>query len=75
MDDETKEKLAKVMDKVTELDADMSLTSKGYGKVEWSIGIHFGEETPGSAMVAGASYGIGDTLSEALDGPISDFKL
>lgn len=75
MDDETKEKLAKVMDKADELDANVSLTRSGYGDEEWSIGIVFGEEAPGSPMAGGASYGAGDDLSSCLDGPIKDFKL
>lgn len=75
MNDETKEKLAKVIDKAEELDANVSITRSGYGDGEWSIGIMFGEETPGSRMAGGASYGAGDDLSSCLDGPIKDFKL
>lgn len=32
----------------------------------WMVGFEWGEETPGSSMYAGASYGTGSTLEVAL---------
>ena len=32
----------------------------------WTVGLEWGEETPGSSMYAGASYGTGDTIEQAL---------
>lgn len=75
MDNETLEKLAKVIDKAEELDGNVALTRQGYGDGEWSIGIVFGEEAPDSPMAGGASYGAGDDLNSCLDGPMKDFKL
>lgn len=75
LDNETKQKLAKVLDKAEELDANVSLSRSGYGVGEWAIGIVFGEEAEDSPMAGGASYGAGDDLSSCLDGPMKDFKL
>lgn len=33
----------------------------------WSVAVEFGRESPGSDMAAGASYGMGRTLEDALN--------
>jgi hypothetical protein len=33
----------------------------------WSVGVHWGREAPDSPMVWAAAYGIGDTLTEAVE--------
>lgn len=36
------------------------------GPTSWSVGIHWGSEAEDSPMVGAATYGMGDTLTEAL---------
>lgn len=42
---------------------------------EFSVAYEFGKETPDSPMMAAASYGIGDTLDEALQQVVDECRL
>jgi hypothetical protein len=44
----------------------------GTTETESFVGYEFGREAPDSPMYGGASYGIGDTLDEALDQVIDE---
>lgn len=47
----------------------------GYDKGEWSVSVMFGEEEPGSPMVAGAAHGLSKSLHAALEQAASECGL
>ena len=61
--------LAKIASKIDDEGGRFSIVAEppsGPAEGRWTAGLEWGEETPGSAMYGGASYGTGDTAEQAL---------